>query len=124
MSFERLSKDGHSITAVFNFTPVVRDNYRIGVDRLGTYEVLLNSDDAEFDGSGAGSMKAVLADEVPAHGRSYSVNLTLPPLGALFLKHEAAGGRELTAGTPIATSPETPLLSNPEPPEDRTMNLG
>ncbi|MGE0060181.1 MAG: 1,4-alpha-glucan branching protein GlgB [Dehalococcoidia bacterium] len=122
-SFERLAADGTSITAVFHFTPAVREGYRIGVDLPGTYHVLLNSDEAGFGGSGAGSMNVVVADEVPVHGRAYSVSLTLPPLGALFLKHEAAGGRELRAGAPIETSPETPLLSNPEPPESRTLDL-
>ena len=42
---------------VFNFTPVVRDNYRIGVDKPGRLRVLLNSDDTAYDGSGAGSTR-------------------------------------------------------------------
>jgi 1,4-alpha-glucan branching enzyme len=127
LSFERLTPKGDdSITAVFNFTPVVRDNYRIGVDKAGVYEVLLNSDDASFGGSGAGSKNAVKAEEMPVHGREFSVSLTLPPLGALFLKLDTGLGRPAinVVAEPLATSPETPLLSIPKPLEERTVSLG
>jgi 1,4-alpha-glucan branching enzyme len=88
-AFERVDpRSGETIVAVFNLTPVVRGNYRIGVDKGGLYRVLLNSDSAEYGGSGAGTTGNVPAEKEPAHGRACSIPLTLPPLGALFLKAE------------------------------------
>ncbi|MFW6197247.1 MAG: 1,4-alpha-glucan branching protein GlgB [Myxococcota bacterium] len=76
------------ILVACNFTPVVRRNYRIGVDERGAYRELFNSDASELGGSGVGNLGRVEVTPVPCHGRLFSVNLTLPPLGALFLKHE------------------------------------
>lgn len=129
ISFERLSLDAsESVTVVFNFTPVVRAGYRIGVDKPGQYQVLLNSDDTSFGGSGSGSAGTVEADEIPANGRPYSVELTLPPLGALFLKlPNGAGEGEATMSIaePIPGQPETPLIvADPPELESRTLILG
>jgi 1,4-alpha-glucan branching enzyme len=88
---------GESVLAVFNFTPVVRDNYRLGVPAGGYWRELLNSDAARYSGGNHGNMGGVEAVPVPLHGRSHSLTLTLPPLGMLLLKRDA----------PI-----------PEPPED------
>ena len=75
-----------SVLCVFNFTPLPRRNYRLGVDREGFWSELLNSDAGAFGGSGYGNQGGVEAAPYPSHGRPYSLNLTLPPLGALFLK--------------------------------------
>src|SRR5690349_15488232 len=75
-----------SIVIVCNFTPVPRVGYRLGVPRGGYWRELLNSDGREYGGSGMGNMGGSMAEERPAHGRPYSLNLTLPPLAALFLK--------------------------------------
>ena len=77
------------IIAVFNFTPVPRQNYRIGVPDAGFWRELLNSDSGIYGGSGWGNLGGVEATPVPAHGRLFSVHLNLPPLGAVFLKHTA-----------------------------------
>jgi 1,4-alpha-glucan branching enzyme len=74
------------ILVVCNFTPVPRENYRIGVPTSGFWRELLNSDAGEYAGSGMGNMGGVNAEEVPTHGRPYSLSLTLPPLGILFFK--------------------------------------
>ena len=74
------------ILAIFNFTPVPRYNYRTGVPRGGHWEEILNSDATDYGGSGHGNLGGVDAHEPGAHGRPFSVNLTLPPLGAVFLK--------------------------------------
>ena len=74
------------VLAVYNFTPVPRERYRVGVPRGGPWTVLANSDAREFGGSGAGSTGAVDAGPVGMHGRPFSVELTLPPLGVLFLR--------------------------------------
>ncbi len=71
------------VVAVFNFTPVVRGGYRIGVPTPGLFRECLNSDSEAYGGSGVGNLGAVRAEEIPAHGRPYSLNLTLPPLSGL-----------------------------------------
>ncbi len=89
LSFLRKGKSGREIMVVVcNFTPVVRHNYRVGVPFDGVYREILNSDAAEFGGSGQGNLGGVEAAPVGFHGRFHSLNLTLPPLGVLFLKWE------------------------------------
>jgi 1,4-alpha-glucan branching enzyme len=85
--FLRKSKDGQEIVlCVFNFTPVVRENYRIGVPRGGFWKELLNSDASEYCGSGTGNLGGFNADNVYVQGREWSLNLKLPPQGAVFFK--------------------------------------
>ncbi len=79
---------GDVVLVVCNFTPVPRTNYRIGVPRGGIWRECLNSDAGYYGGSGQGNLGAVEASPLPAHGRFHSLSLTLPPLGALFLKPE------------------------------------
>jgi 1,4-alpha-glucan branching enzyme len=69
-----------------NFTPVPRHNYRVGVPGGGIWEEILNSDASDYGGSGQGNMGGVEAVPIPYHNRPYSLNLILPPLGALFFK--------------------------------------
>jgi len=76
------------VVAVFNFTPVPRHNYQIGIPGAGRWAEVLNSDAPLYGGSGMGNMGGVEAVPVSMHGHSHSVTLTLPPLGALFLKPE------------------------------------
>jgi 1,4-alpha-glucan branching enzyme len=88
-SFLRKGKNPYDvILVVINATPVVRVGYRIGVPRGGWWRELLNSDGGEYWGSGIGNAGGVMAEYAPAHGREQSLNLTLPPLGALFFKSE------------------------------------
>jgi 1,4-alpha-glucan branching enzyme len=75
-----------SVAAVFNFTPVPRHNYRVGVPGDGRWEELINTDAKEFGGSGQGNQGGVDATPVGSHGRPFSINLTLPPLGAVLLR--------------------------------------
>jgi len=79
-------KSGSPILAVFNFTPVPRLNYRIGVPKGGIWKEILNSDAQEYGGSGLGNMGQVVALESPCHGRPFSLELTLPPLAVMFFK--------------------------------------
>ncbi|MGA2390594.1 MAG: 1,4-alpha-glucan branching protein GlgB [Candidatus Sulfotelmatobacter sp.] len=75
-----------TVLVVCNFTPVVRTGYRVGVPTGGYWRELLNSDAKEYGGTGIGNLGGVHAEATEAHGRPYSLRLTLPPLGALFLK--------------------------------------
>jgi 1,4-alpha-glucan branching enzyme len=69
-----------------NFTPVPRHNYLIGVPAGEIWGEILNSDASDYGGSGQGNMGGVEAVPIPCHNRPYSLNLTLPPLGAVFFK--------------------------------------
>jgi 1,4-alpha-glucan branching enzyme len=74
------------VVVVCNFTPVPRIGYRLGVPAGGFWRELLNSDAKEYGGSGMGNFGGVLAEKQEVHGRPYSLNLTLPPLAAVYLK--------------------------------------
>ena len=69
-----------------NFTPVVRSNYQIGVPTLSRYEEIFNSDSTYYAGSDVGNGTGVVATSRPMHGRPYSLELTIPPLGVTILK--------------------------------------
>jgi 1,4-alpha-glucan branching enzyme len=75
------------LLVVCNFTPVPRYNYRVGAPQRGRWEEVLNSDAPLYGGSGQGNMGGVNAAPVSWHGRSYLLNLTLPPLGMIVLKN-------------------------------------
>ena len=68
-----------------NFTPVPRDNYRVGVPRGGWWRERLNSDATEYGGSGMGNFGGVEASPLSSHGMTHSLALRLPPLAAVVL---------------------------------------
>nr|WP_232500440.1 1,4-alpha-glucan branching protein GlgB [Hydrogenobacter thermophilus] len=85
ISFLRKDRSGKNIfLSVFNFTPVPRYNYRIGVPYRGFWKKIINSDALEYGGSGHGDTEAVHTEDVPFHGRPYSICLTLPSLAGLY----------------------------------------
>ncbi|MBX6762191.1 MAG: 1,4-alpha-glucan branching protein GlgB [Rubrobacteraceae bacterium] len=87
VSFLRRARDpGDFVFVVCNFTPVVRHGYRLGVPRGGRYAEILNTDAPKYGGSGVGNGEVVEASAVPSHGREHSLELTLPPLGAIVLR--------------------------------------
>jgi 1,4-alpha-glucan branching enzyme len=77
---------GDWLAAVINWTPIVRTGYRVGVPEPGYYAEILNTDAAHYGGGNVGNLGGLHTDAVPAHGHAQSLNLTLPPLGALILK--------------------------------------
>ncbi|MCB1013894.1 MAG: 1,4-alpha-glucan branching protein GlgB [Acidimicrobiales bacterium] len=79
------------VAVVANHTPSPRTNYRIGVPCAGRWEEILNSDAEVYGGSGWGNYGGVEANPVPAHGRPFSVNVTLPPLAVVFLRLRGDG---------------------------------
>ncbi|MDR0881723.1 MAG: 1,4-alpha-glucan branching protein GlgB [Candidatus Adiutrix sp.] len=74
------------ILFVFNFTPVPRPGYRLGVPRPGFWREIMNSDSAFYAGSNLGLGGGLETEPLAAHGRPQSLNLTLPPLAMLALK--------------------------------------
>lgn len=76
---------------VCNFTPVVRQDYRVGVSQEGFWKEALNSDAPLYGGSGQGNSGGLMAAPLPTHGRPFSLNVTLPPLGVLVFRPKSAG---------------------------------
>jgi len=74
------------VLVMCNFTPVPREKYRIGVPRGGRWVERINTDSKDYGGSGRAIWARPEADNIACHGRRYSLNLTLPPLGTLILE--------------------------------------
>ncbi len=89
LSYIRKDRSGQAVVAaVFNFTPVPRTNYRIGVPKSGFYREAINSDAKYYDGSNIGNQGGVKSEPVSWMGRPHSIPIALPPLGALVLVWE------------------------------------
>lgn len=89
ISFMRKDSSGRKLLiAVFNFTPVPRIGYRIGVPAEGFYREILNSDASVYGGSNIGNMGGLWAEHVNAHERDWSISASLPPLGAVYFTIE------------------------------------
>jgi 1,4-alpha-glucan branching enzyme len=89
-SLVRRARDERNfLVLVFNFTPVPRRGYRIGVPEPGHYVEILNSDSSTYGGSDVGNSGHVASESVAAHGFEQSLSLTVPPLGCLYLKKRA-----------------------------------
>ncbi len=86
----RASDHDDMLVAVLNWTPIVRQGYRIGVPAAGYYRELLNSDAGTYGGGNVGNEGGRQTDAVAAHGHLHSLSLTLPPLGALVFKLDAS----------------------------------
>jgi len=86
IAFRRIDKKGKEIIAVSNLTPVFRSGYEIGVPYAGTYEVVFNSDDEAYGGTGKGSAGKIKTNERPMHGHEQSVSLELAGLSTIYLK--------------------------------------
>src|SRR5438093_10957125 len=90
VSIVRYARDRRDFTVMlFNFTPVPRAEYRVGVPNPGHYAELLNSDAGEYGGGNVGNGGGVATEPVAAHGFEQSLRLTVPPLGSLLLKKRA-----------------------------------
>ncbi len=78
-----------TIVVALNFTPVPREHYRVGVPQCSYWRELLNSDAQIYGGSGVGNGGGRQSDPIAWHNQSCSIDLTLPPLGALYLKRQS-----------------------------------
>jgi 1,4-alpha-glucan branching enzyme len=91
ISFLRRGRNpNEQLLFVCNFTPVVRQNYRVGVPLGAFWKEILNSDAALYGGSGQGNFGGLAAMPLPIHGRPFSLNMTLPPLGIVVFRPESS----------------------------------
>ncbi len=91
-SYIRYGEDsGDFLVVVLNCTPIVRENYRIGVPESGYYRELLNSDASCYGGGDVGNIGGVHSDDYGTHGLLHSISLRLPPLAILILRLENSG---------------------------------
>jgi 1,4-alpha-glucan branching enzyme len=87
IAFMRIApQSARRIICVCNFSPVVRDGYRVGVPVPGLYREILNTDSNQFGGSNFGNAGAVMAQNIAHHGLDNSLSLKLPPLGVIWLE--------------------------------------
>ena len=87
--FERRDREGNRVIVISNFTPVVREGYRFGVNSAGEYREILNSDDLHYKGSGVSAGVTVETEEVWSHGKPNSLSVTVPPLATVYLYQAA-----------------------------------
>jgi 1,4-alpha-glucan branching enzyme len=90
LAFERRCPLRPSIVVLCNFSPTVRENFRLGVNAGGTWREILNSDAEIYGGSGVGNFGHVESVPIVSHGRFQSIVVRAPPLAMIVLEHEAA----------------------------------
>ena len=90
VSFVRSAKNGRQkVYVVSNFTPVPRNNFRIGVDDACRLTLALNTDDSAYWGSGYAVVEHITSTPTPWNERQHSVEINLPPLSTVFYVTEA-----------------------------------
>jgi 1,4-alpha-glucan branching enzyme len=87
-AFARYGADAAPVVVASNMTPVPRHGYRIGVPLVGAWREIFNSDSAYYGGSNVGNDGRVEALPIAAHGQAQSVELVLPPLATIYLRHD------------------------------------
>jgi 1,4-alpha-glucan branching enzyme len=88
-SWLRYDGDGQMLACLTNFSSEPRPDYRIGLPQIGVWKEILNTDAEAYDGTGLiGNLGQVVATEIPAHGYRASAPVTIPPLGAVWLRFE------------------------------------
>ena len=86
VSFLRKGKDGKPLVVLCNFSPVHRKGYRLGVPLRGKWQVILNSDETRFGGSGLGDTEELTTQDTPCHGQEQSIEVDLPPMSSVILR--------------------------------------
>ncbi len=86
VAYARTSRDFTDVVAtVLNLTPVPHHGYRVGLPRAGRWIEAVNTDSTHYGGSDTGNYGGVIAEPIPWGGQPFSAELTLPPLGGLWL---------------------------------------
>ncbi|NLG55131.1 MAG: 1,4-alpha-glucan branching enzyme, partial [Rhodococcus sp.] len=88
LSFLRYGTDGSIVACLFNFSGTEHTHYRVGLPEPGRWREILNTDAAEYGGSGVGNLGAVMAASEPWHGRPASAQVELPAGGAIWMSLE------------------------------------
>jgi 1,4-alpha-glucan branching enzyme len=97
-------KPGDYLVVVCNFTPVPRENYRIGIPAAGNFDVVFNSDSDQYWGSKFSTKTNYTSDESPKHGLDFSIALDLPPLSVIVLKPEFKKTKALSTAKVVKKS--------------------
>ncbi len=90
VSFIRTAKNGHRLLFVFNFTPIVYDQFVQAVPVPGKYKEILNSDDEKYWGRGNLNKKTLISQAVPKDGKENCIVMKLPPLSCVIFDVEEA----------------------------------
>ena len=86
LSYRRMDARGREIVVILNFTPVKRENFRVGVPAHGAWREVFNSDWREFGGEGTCNGGVLESERIARQNLPQSLLLTLPPMSAIFLK--------------------------------------
>jgi 1,4-alpha-glucan branching enzyme len=86
LSFLRFDAAGNPIAVIVNFAGHPYHNFRIGLPKPGFWKEIMNTDAESYGGSGVGNFGGVQTQEHQSHGRPYSAEITVPPLGSVWLK--------------------------------------
>ena len=86
ISYRRIDAKGREVVVILNFTPVKRENFRVGVPARGVWKEVFHSNSPEYGGDGVCNGGVLFSEDVAWNGLPQSLLLTLPPMGAIFLK--------------------------------------
>jgi 1,4-alpha-glucan branching enzyme len=86
LAFARLSADSERpLVCICNLSPLPRESYRVGMPRPGRWREALNTDSTHYGGTDWGNLGGIEAEGIPWHDQPFSAEVTLPPLGVLWL---------------------------------------
>ena len=89
VAFGRASRGGKDIVlCVANLSPVPRGPYRLGLPRAGRWVERLNTDSSYYGGTDTGNLGGIEAEPIPWSQQAFSAEITLPPMGVLWLVPE------------------------------------
>lgn len=94
LALRRIDRKGKELVFVFNFAPVRRDEYRLGMEVEGTYEEIFSSDDICYGGNGIHNTKPIKTEKIPVDGKLHSISVTIPPLSCLCFSVKKKPGRK------------------------------
>ncbi len=96
LSYRRIGNDAKEVIVLINFTPVVYEDFRMGVPFAGAYKEIFNSDSERYGGSGVVNEKEIKSDNIGWNGLESSIILRVPPLGMTVLKCTRRARRKKT----------------------------
>jgi 1,4-alpha-glucan branching enzyme len=111
-AFFRRDALGRRMLVVLNLTPLPRADFVVGVDERGFWREVLNTDAADYGGSGVGNLGGREAYPVPTHQRPCALTLTLPPLGALYLEAPSASEQAMLPASPAERATSSVMRSS------------